>query len=203
MELDFRGEVRIHCAVGSRYEMDAIPVSSRFTTYIEASEHEKGEPHRILLHLKANVRESFFVDCNTVEYRATSKESTSASSDMNNFNLDLGCLATTLKRTACLAVPVFGTACLTYYITKAMSGCDEKQGGSNREQEQHHGESHNYGESKQRSALKVRQGNIRAGGDVYNTTHIYYGCDANPLSSSSPTVGNNQPNGNEGLSQKQ
>ena len=201
-ELDFRGELRIHCAVGSRYEMVAIPASSRFTTCIEASEHEKDEPCRILLRSKADVRESVFVDCNTVEYRATSKESTSASSDMTNFNLDLGCLATTLKRTACLAAPVLSTACLTYYITKVISARNEQQSGSIQEQEQHHGESHNHGKSEQRSALKVRQGNIRAGGDVYSSTNIYHGCDANPLSSSSPTVGNNQPNGNEGLSQK-
>ena len=121
---------------------------------------------------------------------------------MTNFNLNLRCLASILKRAACLAAPVLGTACLTYHITKAMSGWDEHKGDSNREQEQYHGKSRNHGRSEQRSALKNRQGNINAG-DVYNSTHIYHGCDANPLSSSSPTVGNNQPNGNESLSRKQ
>lgn len=203
-ELNFIGEVRIYCAVGSRYEMDAIPASSQFTTYIEASAHEKGEARRILLCSKANPEGGVFVDHNTVDTPATSKENTSASLDTENFNLDLECLASVLKRTACLAAPVVGTACLTYYITKAMSRRDEQQGGGgNRAQEQHRGESRNYGKSEQRSDSKFRQGNIHAGGDVYNSTHIYHGCDANPLSSSSPTVGNNQPNGNEGLSQKQ
>ena len=70
-DLNFKGELRIHCAVGSRHEIEAIPASSRFTTYVEASEREKCEPRRILLHSKANVRESVFVDCNTVEYLAT------------------------------------------------------------------------------------------------------------------------------------
>jgi len=53
------------------------------------------------------------------------------------------------------------------------------------------------------AALDVQHGAIKAAGDVDASTHIHHGYEANPLSSSSPTVGNNQPNGNEGLTQKQ
>jgi hypothetical protein len=87
-------------------------------------------------------------------------------------------------------------------INRATSGRGEPLDCNSQEQNQQHGESHNAGKSKQQSTLNVGYGDIRAGGNVNILTTTRHGLEADPLSSSSPTVGNNQPNGNEGLSQK-
>jgi hypothetical protein len=154
--------------------MDAISALPGLITLVDASECDEGEARRLFLHWPAHPAKNVLVDTDRVEFRDPSSESTAASSQTNDPELS----------------------------TKATSLRDEKQGSSNREQEQHHGESHNNGKSEQISVLVVRSEHIYAGGDVNITNNIHQGCNANPLSSSSPTVGNNQPNGNEGLSQK-
>lgn len=203
-ELGFKGEARVYCAVGSRYEMDPISAPPKLKTYIEASENnkDKGEKRRLLLH--SNAKESIDIDHRTVDVQEYSGETTAASSSTKDLDSNQGSLAWLLpKSVPGCAVIIAGTAFLTYFATRATYGCNELRGGSDCEQEQHHGESHNRGKSKQTSALDVQHGAIKAAGDVDASTHIHHGCEANPLSSSSPTVGNNQPNGNEGLTQKQ
>jgi hypothetical protein len=173
-EFRFLREAWIHCAVERRYEMGPISALPGLITRVDASECDEDEERRLFLHWPAHPAKNVLVDTDTVEFRDPSSESTAASSQTNDRELS----------------------------TKATSLRDEKQGSSNRRQEQHHGESHNNGKSEQISALVVRCDNINAGGNVNITNNIHYGCNANPLSSSSPTVGNNQPNGNEGLTQK-
>ena len=148
------------------------------------------------------VGKSFLVDYSRIEVLDTSKESKAASSDAKNFNVTVECIASVFKRTMPMAIPMLGTALLTYLITNAMVGNDEPQDGSDRKQEQHNGESHNNGESRQKSAPEVRCGHIRAGGDVYHIINIYNLLEGNPLSSSSPTVGNEQLSGNKDLREK-
>lgn len=203
-ELGFKGEARVYCAVASRHEMDPISVSSGLETYIEASKHGKDEERRLLLHSEADLPQNITVDRDTVERRERPRKTTATSSNTIYLDPNSGSLAWILKRLACCVIIIIGgTAYLTYFPTKATCGCTELCSGSEYEQEQHHGESYNKGKSKVKSALGVQHGAIRATGDVDASTHIHHGCDANPLSSSSPTIGNNQPNGNEGLTQKQ
>lgn len=205
-KLGFKGEVRVYCAVDSRHEMDPILASSRFKTYIEASKNneDEGEKGRLVLHSKEQLHKSISVDSSTVEVQTDARETTAASSIINFLHSHSGSLAWCLKRFTCCAIVIIGgTACLTYFAPKATCGCTELCSGSEYEQEQHHGESYNKGKSKVKSALGVQHGAIQATGHVDASTHIHHGCDANPLSSSSPTIGNNQPNGNEGLTQKQ
>jgi hypothetical protein len=202
--LGFRGEARVYCAVGSKHEMNPISASRKFKTHIEASKDDKGEEHRLLLHSNGKLHESIEVDDSTVKVQTIAKENTAASSNINDLDSYSESLAWFLKRFACCAIVIVGgTAGLTYFATKATCGCNELCSGSEYEQEQHHGESYNKGKSKVKSALGVQHGAIQATGHVDASTHIHHGCDANPLSSSSPTIGNNQPNGNEGLTQKQ
>lgn len=173
-EFRFLREAWIHCAVDSRHEMDAILALPGLITKVDASKRDEGEAHRLFLHWPAQPAKNVLVDPRTVEFRDPSSESTTASSQTNDRELS----------------------------TKATSSRDEQQDSDNREQEQHHGESHNKGKSEQTSALVVVQDQIYAGGNVTIINNIHHGCNASPLSSSSPTVGNNQPNGNEGLNQK-
>lgn len=205
-QLGFRGEARVYCAVASKYEMDPISASTKFKTYVEASKNNEGEAEegRLLLHSKGDLHKSINVDSSTVKVQTDFKETTAASSNINNHDSHSGSLALFLKRFACCAIVIIGgTAGLIYFTTKATCGCNELCSGSEYEQEQHHGESYNKCKSKVKSALGVQHGAIQATGHVDASTHIHHGCDANPLSSSSPTIGNNQPNGNEGLTQKQ
>lgn len=173
-EVRFLREAWIHCAVESRYEMDAISALPELITKVDASKRDEGEAHRLFLHWPAQPAKNVLVDRGTVEFRDPSSESTAASSQTSDRELS----------------------------TKATSSRDEQQGSSSREREQQHGESHNKGKSEQTSALVVVQDQIYAGGNVTIINNIHHGCNASPLSSSSPTVGNNQPNGNEGLTQK-
>jgi len=206
VDVDFKGEVRVHCAIGSKHEMDGITASSGLDFHIDASRGTRGESPRLLLLATAA---SVSADRNTVEIRSLPNESiatsetTAASSDSFNINLFSGLFASVspvVECVSCVALAVASTWVL-HHVRNAP--CErEQRSGSKLEQEHQHGESYNQGKSEQKSALKVGHGDIQAGGDVHISTPTHHGCEANPLSRSSPTVGNNQPNGNEGLDQK-
>lgn len=114
-KLDSMREVWIHGAVDSRYEMDALSAPSGSNSHLDASEHNKGEPHRLILNSDAHSGKSIFVDSNTVEVRDPPSDSTAASSDTNSLNLDFGRITSFLKSAACLAPSVLGTACFDTY----------------------------------------------------------------------------------------
>lgn len=202
-ELNFKGDVLVHCAIDSRYEMGAISASPGLKTHIEASEHNEGEQCRLVLRVDAKLPKGITVDDHTVEKREHPSETTTTSPNTDSLDSYSTSLDWFLTGVACSAVVIAAAICWKHVVPKATCGCDGLRGGSEREQDQQHGESHNRGKSKQTSALDVQHGAIQATGDVDASTHIHHGCEANPLSSSSPTVGNNQPNGNEGLTQKQ
>ena len=203
-ELNFKGEVLVHCAIGSRYEMGAISASPGLKTYVEASKPNESEQCRLVLPVDEKLPKGITVDDDTVETREDLSEKTTTSPNTDSLDSSYSTsLNWFLKGVACSAVIIAAATCLKHVVPKATCGCEGLRGGSEREQEQQHGESHNRGKSKQTSALDVQHGAIQATGDVDASTHIHHGCEANPLSSSSPTVGNNQPNGNEGLTQKE
>ena len=202
-ELNFKGEVLVHCAIGSRYEMGAISASPGLKTHVEASKPNESEQCRLVLPVDEKLPKGITVDDDTVETREDLSEKTTTSPNTDSLDSSYSTsLNWFLKGVACSAVIIAAATCLKHVVPKATCGCEGLRGGSEREQEQQHGESHNRGKSKQTSALDVQHGAIQATGDVDASTHIHHGCEANPLSSSSPTVGNNQPNGNEGLTQK-
>lgn len=144
-ELGFKGkgEARVYCAIGSRYEMGPISASPKLKSYIEASKDGKHEECRPLLRSEADLPEGVTVDRDTVERREHPKKTTATSSSTNYLDSNQGSLAWLPKSVPCCAVIIAGTACLTYLATRATYGCNELRGGSDCEQEQHHGESHN------------------------------------------------------------
>lgn len=192
-------KVWVYCAAGSRHEMDAIAAPSRFSVQYDASNPYDREPRRLLLHWQADTRQSITIDPVTVDTQhpdgaASPASQRSTDQDRNSGNSE------SWKHPYAYLAAIVSVACVADCLINTIYDFAGRHSSVMHGGELQHGESHNRGKSQQRSVLKVRY-DIQAGGNVTISTPTHHGCEANPLSSSSPTVGNNQPNGNEGLSQ--